>query len=91
MYLNITTKNYLKIPIGYFYKKDSKSETLSFAAASRKYLRKTRLDNRYYVLSLFFLEKPKTLRHQERITNRIITKQDIENILAHIETAESDG
>ena len=55
-----------------------------------KYLTKTRLDNRYYALSIF-LEKPKTLRHQKRITNRIITKQDIKNILAHIKTAESDG
>ena len=55
-----------------------------------KYLTETRLDNRYYALSIF-LERPKTLRHQKRITNCIITKQDIENILAHIKTAESDG
>ncbi len=69
---------------------DSKSKMLSFAVAFLKYLTKTRLDNRYYAFSIF-LEKPKTLKHRKRVTNRIITKQDIENILTYITTAESEG
>jgi hypothetical protein len=68
---------------------DAKSKTLSFAVAFLKYLTKTRLDNRYYAFSIF-LEKPRTLKHRKRVTNRIITKQDIKNVLTHIKTAESD-
>jgi hypothetical protein len=68
---------------------DARSKTLSFAMAFLKYLTKTRLDNRYYAFSIF-LERPKTLKHRKRVTNRIITKQDIENVLAYIKTAESD-
>jgi len=63
---------------------------LSLAVAFLKYLTKTRLDNRYYAFSVF-LERPKTLKQQKRVTNRIITKQDIENILAHINAAVSEG
>jgi len=69
---------------------DSKSKMLSFAVAFLKYLTKTSLDNRYYAFSVF-LERPKTLKQRKRVTNRIITKQDIEHILAHIKTAESEG
>jgi hypothetical protein len=69
---------------------DARSKMLSFAVAFVKYLTKTRLDNRYHAFSIF-LERPKTLKHRKRVTNRIITKQDIDNILAHIKTAESEG
>jgi len=69
---------------------DAKSKMLSFAVAFLKYLTKTRLDNRYYSFSIF-LEKPKTLKHRKRVTSRIITKQDIEHILTHIKTTESEG
>ncbi len=69
---------------------DSKSKMLSFAVAFLKYLTKTRLDNRYYAFSIF-LERPKTLKHCKRVTSRIITKQDIENILTYIKTAKSEG
>jgi hypothetical protein len=69
---------------------DGISKMLSFAVAFLKYLTKTRLDNRYHAFSIF-LEKPKMLKHIKRVTNRIIMKQDIEHVLAHINTAESDG
>jgi hypothetical protein len=69
---------------------DARSKMLSFAVAFLKYLTKTRLDNRYHAFSIF-LEKPKTLRHRKRVTSRIITKKDIENILTYIKTAESEG
>jgi len=62
-------KNYLKIPVGYFYKKNFKSETISFAVAFLKYLTKKRLDDRYYEVSIF-LEKPKTLGHRKRVIRR---------------------
>jgi hypothetical protein len=69
---------------------DAKSKMLSFAVAFLKYLTKTRLDNRYHTFSIF-LERPKTLKHRKRITSRIITKSDIEHILAYINKAESEG
>jgi integrase len=69
---------------------DARSKILSFAIAFLKYLTKMRLDNRYLAFSIF-LEKPKALKHRKRVTTRIITKQDIEHILARINTAESDG
>ena len=40
-------------------------------------------------LFLSFLRDQKTLKQRKRVTNRIITKQDIENILSRIETAAS--
>ncbi len=69
---------------------DAVSKMLSFAIAFLKYLTKTRLDNRYYAFSIF-LERPKTLKHRKRVTSRIITKQDIEHVLAYIKTAELEG
>lgn len=69
---------------------DSKSKMLSFAVAFLKYLTKTRFDNRFLAFSIF-LERPKKLKQRKRVTNRIVTKQDIENILAHIKTAEKEG
>jgi integrase len=84
--LNTLRKNILQK----YKSEDAKSKMLSFAVAFLKYLTKTRLDNRYHAFSIF-LEKPKTLKHRKRVTSRIITKQDIENILAHIKTAESEG
>ena len=71
-----------------YYSEDSKTKILSFSSAFLKYLTKTRLDNRYDAFSVF-LERPKTLKQRKRVTNRIITKQDIENILSRIETAAS--
>ncbi|HXY87094.1 MAG TPA: hypothetical protein VEG44_01500 [Candidatus Acidoferrales bacterium] len=69
---------------------DSESKILSFAVAFLKYLTKTKLDNRYYAFSIF-LERPKMLKHRKRVTNRIITKQDIKYLLAYIKTAASGG
>ena len=76
--------------LGKYQSEDSKSKLLSFAAAFLKYLTKTRFDNRYHAFSIF-LERPRTLKQQKRVTNRIITKQDIETILTRIKTAESEG
>jgi hypothetical protein len=68
----------------------SKSKVLSFATAFLKYLSKTRLDTRYRAYELF-LERPKVLKERKRVTNRIVTKEDIENILSYILKAEREG
>jgi len=68
----------------------SKSKVLSFAIAFLKYLSKTRLDTRYRAYELL-LERPKVLKERKRVTNRIVTKEDIENVLTYITKAELEG
>ena len=68
----------------------SKSKVLSFACAFLKYLSKSRLDTRYGTYELF-LEQPKTLKERKRVTDRIIIKEDIENILNYVAKAEREG
>ena len=67
----------------------SHGKQLAFAKAFLKYLTKIKLDNRYYAFEIF-LERPKTLRERKNVTSRIITKEDIENILTHIRKSERD-
>ena len=68
----------------------SHGKQLAFAKAFLKYLTKIKLDNRYYAFEVF-LKRPKILKERKRITSRIITKGDIENILSHIRKSEQDG
>ena len=69
---------------------DSKSKVLTFAAAFLKHLAKTHLDTRYRSFELF-LERPWRIKVRKHITNRIVTKEDIERILDHIRRAECRG
>jgi hypothetical protein len=68
----------------------SRSKILAFAKAFLKYLTKTRLDTRYQAFSIF-LELPRTLKTQKSVTDRIVTKEDIENVLKHIKEAQKRG
>ncbi len=38
-----------------------------------------------------FLDRPKVLKERKNVTTRIITKEDIENILTYIQKAEQEG
>jgi hypothetical protein len=62
----------------------SKRKMLNFAKAFLHYLTKTRLDTRYKEFDLF-LEMPKAVKESKRITQRIVTVEDIENVLSAIE------
>ncbi|MGZ4881761.1 MAG: hypothetical protein ACXV7G_11980 [Halobacteriota archaeon] len=64
-------------------------KVLGFAKAFLKFLTKTRLDTRYHAFEVF-LERPHSIKPR-RITNRIIVKEDIENVLTHIQNAKNDG
>ena len=68
----------------------SKSKTLAFAKAFLAYLTKTRLDTRYQAFNLF-LDLPKVVKERKSVTNRIVTKEDIDNILEHIRRANRYG
>jgi integrase len=68
----------------------SKSKVLTFAVAFLKYLAKIHLDIQYRSFELF-LERPRRIKVRKNVTNRIVTKKDIENILDHIRRADSRG
>ncbi len=68
----------------------SHSKVLSFAKAFLKYLTKIRLDTRYYAFEVF-LDRPKVIKARNNVTSRIVTKEDIENVLNHINNAEKNG
>jgi integrase len=68
----------------------SKSKILAFAKAFLTYLTKTRLDTRFQAFSIF-LDLPKGVKERKNVTNRIVTKEDLEHVLGHIRSAESRG
>ncbi|MGZ4847546.1 MAG: hypothetical protein ACXV3E_07165, partial [Halobacteriota archaeon] len=72
-----------------YHSDDSHIKMLGFAKAFLKFLTKTRLDTRYHAFEVF-LERPHSIKPR-RITNRIIVKEDIENVLSHIQNAERVG
>jgi integrase len=63
---------------------------LSFAKAFLKFLTEARLDTRYYAFEVF-LERPRAVKARNNVTTRIITEQDIENVLVYIYKQEKDG
>ena len=68
---------------------DSHIKVLSFAKAFLKFLTKARLDTRYYAFEVF-LERPRAVKARNNVTSRIITKADVETVLAYIDKAEKD-
>jgi integrase len=68
----------------------SKGKVLTFAVAFLKYLAKTRLDPRYRVFDLF-LDRPRNLKARKSVTSRIVTKEDIEGVIAYIWNAHNNG
>ncbi|MGZ4942465.1 MAG: hypothetical protein ACXV5P_09265 [Halobacteriota archaeon] len=69
---------------------DSHSKVLSFAKAFLKFLTKARLDTHYHAFEVF-LERPRAVKARNNVTSRIITKVDIENVLAYIDKEEKEG
>jgi len=69
---------------------DSHVKVFGFAKAFLKFLTKARLDTRYYAFEVF-LERPRAIKERNNVTSRIVTKEDIENVIAHIHNAEKAG
>jgi integrase len=65
-------------------------KVLSFANAFLKFLTKVRLDTRYHAFGIF-LENPKKIKTRNSVTSRIVTKEDIKNVLSYIKKAERSG
>jgi integrase len=68
----------------------ARRKIINFARAFLRYLSKTRFDVRYQAFELY-LELPKALKDRKHVTSRIVTKEDIENVLTEIERAFKDG
>ena len=62
----------------------AKRKVMNFAKAFLKYLSKTRFDTRYKEFDLF-LEMPKAIKESKRVTQRIVTTDDVKNVLSAIE------
>jgi integrase len=62
---------------------DAKRKVLQFARAFLRYMSKISFDQRYAAFDLF-LQLPRSVKEQKRVTDRIVTKQDVENVIAAI-------
>jgi hypothetical protein len=69
---------------------DAKRKVLQFARAFLRYIAKISFDQRYAAFDLF-LQLPRSVKEQKRVTNRIITKEDVENVLTAIGYAYRSG
>jgi integrase len=65
-------------------------KVLSFTKAFVKYLTKVRLDTRYHAFGIF-LDNPRKIKIRNNVTSRIVTKEDIQNVLSHISKTEMNG
>ncbi len=68
----------------------SKRKVLYFAKGLLKYLTKTTFDTRFQSFELF-LAMPKVLKTRKHVTSRIVTTEDVENVLKAIERAYNGG
>jgi hypothetical protein len=68
----------------------AKRKVINFTKAFLRYLSKTRFDTRYQAFELY-VELPKALKERKHVTSRIVTKEDIENVLTAIERAYREG
>ena len=68
----------------------AKRKVLGFARAFLRYMSKIRFDERYIAFDLF-LELPRAVKERKYVTSRIMTKEDVENILSAIKQAYCIG
>jgi hypothetical protein len=73
-----------------YHSRDSWSKILNFARSFLRYLTKVRFDFRYTNFDLF-LEAPKVLKERKTVTSRIVTIDDIRNVIATFSKAHRDG
>ncbi len=62
---------------------NAKRKTLNFAKAFLKYLATTHFDPRYHAFELF-LEMPKAFKERKRVTERIVTTENVKRVLSAI-------
>jgi len=67
----------------------AQGKVLNFAKGFIKYQAKLTLDPRYLAFDMF-LEKPKVLKVRKKMTARVVTKEDIEHVLAVIKVLSNE-
>ncbi len=70
--------------------RDSHSKVLSFAVGFLNFLAQTKIEPRYLYFRLF-LEMPKTIKVKKALTERIVTREDIETVFQRITAKEKKG
>jgi integrase len=70
--------------------RDSHSKVLSFATGFLNFLAQTKIDPSYLSFRLF-LEMPKTIKVKKALTERIVTREDIETVFQRIAAKEEKG
>jgi len=89
--VSVTTMHYLRSHVLAKYRDiDAKRKVLQFARAFLRYMSKISLDQRYASFDLF-LQLPRSVKEQKCVTDRIVTKEDVENLLAAIGHAYRSG
>ncbi len=73
-----------------FCSSDTQAKFLSYARAFLSYLTKTRLDSRYESFRLF-LELPKAVKTCKLLTGRIVTIEDVQNVLSILKSRYERG
>jgi integrase len=68
----------------------AKRKVLQFARAFLRYMSKISFDQRYAAFDLF-LELPRSVKQRKHVTSRIVTKEDVENVLRALENAYDKG
>ncbi len=69
---------------------ESHKKILSFATAFLKFLSKTTFNQQFQAYTVF-LELPKAVKVRKAVTGRIVTIDDIRNVLAYIKRAHEEG
>jgi len=70
--------------------RESHRKLLQFAAAFLKHLSKTTFDPQFQAYTVF-LERPKTVKVRKAITSRIVTIEDVRNVLTTLRKACESG
>ncbi len=69
---------------------ESHKKILSFSTAFLNFLSKTTFNQQFQAYTVF-LELPKTVKTRKAVTGRIVTIDDIQNVLAYIKRAYEEG
>ncbi len=76
--------------LGHYADTNAKRKVLNFAKAFLKYLTTTRFDPRYRAFELF-LEMPKAVKERKRVTERIVTTEDVKRVLEALTEDYKEG
>ncbi|MGA3198818.1 MAG: hypothetical protein ABSD89_05370 [Halobacteriota archaeon] len=69
---------------------DAKRKVLQFARAFLQYMSKISFDQRYAAFDLYLL-LPRSVKERKHVTSRIVTKDDVKNVLKAIEQTHRTG